>query len=273
MQRNIRPHTNTPQSLSLRSLPQPNCAEDTSYLTSLPSPDIIPHKCLRKLHTKTDTHMHTCTHTHTHAHTRTPFSSSCSVALSGHVPRPAAVEGAAARCVAGFAAFYSPEKVQTDPGSPEWPCRTEATTHLAAHLSPRIWETGFLGSGLPVQLLFPTRIISFINMPPHDLLPVPDPQHSSPKCCFWLFSLQPPPPPRPPPQDTHTHTHTHRCHPPQHQVRLVGQKAIGGIMILARVLHKSTRLCSQNKLYIYLYIYIQDCLRKLEYCDKVLYFL
>jgi len=26
-------------------------------------------------------------------------------------------------------------------------------------------------------------------------------------------------------------------------------------------------------LFIYIYIYIQDCLRKLEYCDKVLYFL
>lgn len=44
MQRNTRPRTNTPQSLSLCSLPQPNCAEDTSYLTTLPSPDTGPHE-------------------------------------------------------------------------------------------------------------------------------------------------------------------------------------------------------------------------------------
>lgn len=45
MQRNSHPHTNTPQSLSLCSLPQKNCAEDISYLTTLPSSDISPHKC------------------------------------------------------------------------------------------------------------------------------------------------------------------------------------------------------------------------------------
>lgn len=34
------------QSHSLCSLPQPNCAQDTSYLTTLPSsPDINPHRC------------------------------------------------------------------------------------------------------------------------------------------------------------------------------------------------------------------------------------
>lgn len=54
MPRNIRPHTNTPQSLSLCSLSRPNCPEDASYLTSLPSPDTSPHKCAR-----------IATHTHT----------------------------------------------------------------------------------------------------------------------------------------------------------------------------------------------------------------
>lgn len=54
--RYIRPHTNTPQSVSLYSLPQPNCAEDTFYLTTLPSPDTSPHKCVRvAAHTHTNT--------------------------------------------------------------------------------------------------------------------------------------------------------------------------------------------------------------------------
>lgn len=47
VQSNIRPHTNSPQSLSLCSLPQPNCAADTSYLTTLPSSDTSPHKSAR----------------------------------------------------------------------------------------------------------------------------------------------------------------------------------------------------------------------------------
>lgn len=60
MQRNSRPHTNTSQSLSLCSLPQPDCAEDTSYLTTLPSPDTSPHKCACiATHTQTHTHSHT----------------------------------------------------------------------------------------------------------------------------------------------------------------------------------------------------------------------
>jgi len=32
-------------------------------------------------------------------------------------------------------------------------------------------------------------------------------------------------------------------------------------------------ICPYIYIYVYMYMYIQDCLRKLEYCDKVLYFL
>jgi len=34
-----------------------------------------------------------------------------------------------------------------------------------------------------------------------------------------------------------------------------------------------TPRCSRRVVYIYMCMYVQDCLRKLEYCDKVLYFL
>lgn len=76
----IRPHTNTPQSVSLCSLPQPNCAEDTLYLTTLPSPDTSPHNCVRVA-------------AHTQEHTSS-FSASSTVALSGHIQSSVSVERA-----------------------------------------------------------------------------------------------------------------------------------------------------------------------------------
>lgn len=153
MQRNIRPHTNTPQSLSLCSLPQPNCAEDTSYLTSLPSPDISPHKCA-----------HRAANENTHTHTFT-FSSSFSVTLSGHILCPVRVERATAWCVPCSTALYPPNS----PTANQLPCRAE-TDHTFRDtwtFPPRVKETGILGNGLSIQLLFYMGNIAFIKMPPH----------------------------------------------------------------------------------------------------------
>jgi len=63
----------------------------------------------------------------------------------------------------------------------------------------------------------------------------------------------------------HTHTHTHIY------IYISIYIHLFLYMYLYIYIFISIYICIY--IYIYIFIYIQDCLRKLEYCDKVLYFL